>query len=104
MFSLDQGGAGRGAHAEAAPADLAPWLELGWVDHSTRSGAWRVVPDTSAHLIYCRDARGSRLTLVGPRSRFVDIDSGEFGALLGESPTGFMRRGRSIQDDSGAAA
>jgi AraC-like DNA-binding protein len=81
MVLLDHGGRDpREVEIVAPPADLAGMLEHSWVAHRTDAlaSAWRVVPDSSPHLIAMVTARAQRrairVVVVGARSRAADID------------------------------
>lgn len=81
MITLDEGGRGRSRQRFHAPPE---WLR-GLVEHVgvqrfARPGpaGWRVVPDGSAHLLVHdylpEDGRPRCFAIVGPRSRYVDVD------------------------------
>jgi AraC-like DNA-binding protein len=89
LITLDQGGRGiEAARIFPPPPDLRPYIEHSWIregrDPTANSDrAWRIVPDSSPHLIYSRvlrrDSRGlahhvHRLAVVGPRAVHTDID------------------------------
>lgn len=81
MITLDQGGRGRARQTFYEP----PAPLRGHIEHiaiqrfdDLRGGAWRVVPDGSAHLLvhdYGPDhGRPRRFSVVGPRDTYADID------------------------------
>jgi AraC-like DNA-binding protein len=77
MVRLDEGGFAAREVRIFAPR---PLLRR-WVQHvsiqpgAARHGGWRVVPDTSGHVIFTLTSDGAaRCRLVGARSRFADID------------------------------
>ena len=81
MVLLDHGGRdAREADIVAPPRDLAGLVEHLWVAHHTAplASAWRVVPDTSPHLIAMVTARARtraiRVVVVGARSCAADVD------------------------------
>lgn len=80
MIELDQGGATHG-HRKLVrpPADLVRVIEYAWIERASGAPepahrAWRIVPDVSGHLIFSSSGSGSRLRVVGARSRWADID------------------------------
>ena len=79
MITLDQAGAAADvAKVEPAPVELRGRVECTSVERPAASEAyrgreWRIVPDHCPHLLYHRLRDGSRLTLVGPRTRAVDV-------------------------------
>lgn len=82
MITLDQGGGGRPfVDAMPPPRPLAGLVEETAILRSDLvpvTGAWRIVPDTSAHLIFHRYRRGrTSLMVVGPRTRHVDVTQSE---------------------------
>jgi AraC-like DNA-binding protein len=76
MVRLDEGGRAAGDVQLYAPC---PSLR-GWVQHVSvqrgpdRREPWRVVPDTSAHIIFSMTTSSARCRLVGARSIHADID------------------------------
>lgn len=78
MIALDQAGAGaRHARFLAPPSDLRDVVEhISVYRHPTFASGrgWRIVPDPSAHLILVRTSDHVRCTLVGPRTRGIEID------------------------------
>lgn len=78
MIALDQAGAALPAARMTPPTrELNRWVSEGWSDRSA-GPAWRIVADEAAYLIYSEiDAAAgsrSRLSVVGPRSRHLEID------------------------------
>lgn len=81
MIALDQAGS---SLAEAVrrppPSALAPWVVETWRNGSVGGRRWLIVADDAPHLIYSEtEARGGgttrlRLTLVGARSRAIEVD------------------------------
>jgi AraC-like DNA-binding protein len=81
MVLLDHGGRdAKELDIHAPPADLSGVIEHLWVQHRTDISAsdWRVVPDTSPHLIAMVTASGHeraiRIVIVGARSCAADVD------------------------------
>ena len=81
MVLLDHGGRDdKEAEIIAPPSDLAGVIEHLWIAHGTDplASAWRVVPDTSPHVIAMVTARAHRRTIrvvvVGARSCAADVD------------------------------
>lgn len=82
MITLDQGGAGAAlAQILPPPEGLRRRVECLWVERPQdfdlpRRRAWRIVPDHCGHLLYHRMESGTRLSVVGPRTRPVDVAKG----------------------------
>jgi AraC-like DNA-binding protein len=91
MVTLDNAGLGRGVLTLREPPEALRWaVEHTWTEdvrrlargtRAERMGCrgWRILPDANGHLIFSRSrAPGRRTTddlrLVGPRTRFVDLD------------------------------
>jgi AraC-like DNA-binding protein len=85
LFRLDQAGRRRELVGHAPPPPEAePWVEHGVIDErpALEHGAWRIVPDASAHLLASfgpgagsgRPGRLLHARVVGARTRFVDAD------------------------------
>jgi AraC-like DNA-binding protein len=77
MVCLDEGGRGRRAvRLIAAPACLSAWAELFWIQLGNRADRrpWRVVPDSSSHIIFSVVGGMPRCALVGSRTSYCDID------------------------------
>jgi AraC-like DNA-binding protein len=76
MVRLDHGGrAAAEVRLYPAPAPLRHWVQHVSVQHGpARPGPWRVVPDTSAHLIFSMTTTSARCRVVGARSTYADID------------------------------
>ncbi len=79
MVTLDQGGRGRSAlRLIPPPPDLCSTVEHFWVQDPPPDDApaqrWRVVSDDAPHLVGKVTPRGCSLTLVGARTRHVDIN------------------------------
>jgi AraC-like DNA-binding protein len=121
MVRLDEGGhAAIEARLLAPGAALAPWvqhvsIQPGPARHAAPGRPWRVVPDTSAHLVFsvARDRPSCRL--VGARSIYADVDvsgrtrtvalrlqPGALPALLRDSATGLTDRALDVSDVFGA--
>jgi AraC-like DNA-binding protein len=83
MVVLDEGGAGAGALVLVAPPPaLAATIEHLWVQAGPhRRRRWRVVPDTSAHVIVSMAVapRGAAVTarVAGARTTYADLEVGE---------------------------
>lgn len=82
MITLDQGGAGAElAQILPPPEGLRQRVECLWVERPQdfdlpRRRAWRIVPDHCGHLLYHRMESGTRLSVVGPRTRPLDVAKG----------------------------
>lgn len=76
MVRLDQGGRAAGeVQLHPPPPSLRDWVQHVSVQPGVAArGPWRVVPDTSPHLIFSRTAGAARCRLVGARSTHADID------------------------------
>jgi AraC-like DNA-binding protein len=90
MVLLDHGGRAAGEVAIVAPpADLSAVIEHFWIAQRTDTSVsdWRVVPDTSSHVIAMVMARAQkreiRTVVVGARSRAADIDVSERVMAIG---------------------
>ena len=89
MITLDQGGAGATiAEIIPAPGRLARRVQWMWLERPVAHGVpprrtWRIVPDPCGHLLYHRMAEGTRLSLVGPRTRPVDVGKGRRRISIG---------------------
>jgi AraC-like DNA-binding protein len=90
MVLLDHGGRAAGEVVIVAPpADLSAIVEHFWIAHRPHLSAprWRVVPDTSSHVIAMLTARARkreiRTVVVGARSRAADIDVSERVLTIG---------------------
>lgn len=90
MILLDQAGAGAGRARIIAPTPAyEPFVEHFWTQHGESAPigrTWRVIPELNPNLIFgvLRDGSplNARCILVGPRSRFADVDcrlTGEIG-------------------------
>lgn len=117
MVRLDQGGRAADEVRLYAPR---PFLRE-WVQHvsvqsgPSRSGPWRVVPDTSPHFIFTMTGGVARCRVVGARSTHADIDvdgrlvtvavrlqPGALPALIGESASVLTDRAVDVADVFGA--
>src|SRR5262245_48451504 len=76
MVRLDEGGAAAAdTRLFAPPPSLRPWVQHVSIQPGpARRAAWRVVPDTSPHVIFAIVRGQPRCRLVGARSVFADID------------------------------
>lgn len=82
MISLDQGGRGEnGARRIPVPRDLGDAVDAIWILPARppeEAGGWRIVADPNGHMLLQRGRDGRiRLTVVGARSRYVDVDHRE---------------------------
>lgn len=117
MITLDQGGAGAKMARIVPPPDrLARRVECLWVERPAdfdvpRQRVWRIVPDHCGHLLYHRIGGRTRLSLVGPRTRPVDVGKGRrrlsvgarirpwaLSALFGVSPRELRDRSFALRD------
>ena len=78
MIALDQGGAALESARSVVPhRRVRGWASALWSDTSS-GAAWRIVADDAPHLIYSETdsptGLRTRLTLVGARATFLDID------------------------------
>lgn len=88
MVTLDQAGAGAASLTLRACLGAAVGAgELSWIQARIPlpdQPGWRIVPDTHPHLIHHRGVDGTRrTTLVGARSRHVDVTQGERAFTVG---------------------
>jgi AraC-like DNA-binding protein len=76
MVRLDEGGRAAGeVQLHPPPPSLRDWVQHASVQPGVAARrAWRVVPDTSPHLIFSMTAGAARCRLVGARSTYADID------------------------------
>lgn len=76
MVRLDQGGrAARDIQFYAPPPSLRDWVQhLSVQPGPGTRGPWRVVPDTSPHIIFSATAAGAWCRVVGARSTHADVD------------------------------
>jgi AraC-like DNA-binding protein len=86
MVCLDEGGRGRRAiRLIPARADLQPWVEHFFIQVRicAERRQWRVVPDTSSHVIFSLTNGKPHCRLVGSRSSYCDIDTSHRRVTVG---------------------
>lgn len=114
MVTLDQGGRGREAQTLiAVPPRLSAVAAHVWMQqsHEASGAGWRIVADDAPHLIGTATAHGVRFTLVGARTRHLDVDlsgrrltvgvrlrPGAVRSLFGPSADEFTDRSYAVAD------
>jgi AraC-like DNA-binding protein len=74
MIWLDEGGRQRHARLIAPPPSLREVVDHFWTHQRLPRGAWRVVPDLSAYVIFYLAGSLTDCRIVGARSTYCDID------------------------------